>query len=153
MNSVKYSILIAFILIICSCKQEPKCLITNEALYFSNGIKNGFTIQLINVSKFDTAGIPLEYAEDIVRADFVNETSKEIKDVFFSKKNPNGYWSYQLSGKIDTLPIKFEKGKWYRLASNEFCKGIFCTTNYHFFIYKADNGNLSIYIRYYGSNF
>lgn len=145
MKKLKCVILFAIFLANLSCTQRTICKIDKESLYFSKGIANGFTIQLINVSKFDTNGIPIEYKEDIIRTDFVNEVSKKINKVYFFKENANSHWNYQLSGKFNTIPIEFENEKWYLISSNEFEKGIFKNINYWFFIYKDNLDNFHLY--------
>lgn len=138
-------ILFALVSVNFSCTQKTICNIDNESLYFSQGIANGFTIQLVNVSKFDTNGVPTEYKEDVIRTDFVNEVSKKINRIYFLKENANSHWSYQLSEKFNTIPIEFEKGKWYIITSNEFKKGIFQNIYFRFFIYKDSSNKFHLF--------
>jgi hypothetical protein len=86
-------LLATFILINFSCDKNIYCCIDNQDIYFDHGVLNNFTIQLINVSKFDSEGIPIDYKETTIRTDFINEVSKKIYKIYFFKKNENGHWN------------------------------------------------------------
>lgn len=146
-------ILLGFITLNVSCIRDRTCVVTDDTIYISTGIKDRLVIQLIKVSTFDEQGIPKEYEEDTVRVDFINESSKRIKTIKLFSANPSSVWQYKFSGRFEVFPISFVSGRWYLISSGEFKYGIFNTNNFEFYVFKDHLGSFTIHKKYFGSNF
>lgn len=134
---------------ITSCKGDD-CFVTEDYVSNENDFTTGFTIQKIKVQKFNANGYPQYYIEDTLRIDLITLKSDVVDKVWFNKRSSDYYWKMNLQNKkYETLPIKFDKGEWYVLWSNDFDnkrKGI----SYHFFISRDSMERLHIFKEEYG---
>jgi hypothetical protein len=119
-------------------------LVTHEYVYNSNGFRKGFTIQEI-VFKDIKNKIPDLYSKGDVRMDLFYSDSGEVKKkIWFHKDNENYYWSYHYGKKYKTMPVNFEKGKWYLLWSNEFDTAM-RTSRIEFYLSMDSMGKIQVY--------
>lgn len=136
--------IIIFLLFFTSCSKN-KFHITETYAFNSAGFNKGFTIQLLNVYEYDSSGLPKTY-KDSLRVDLNYSGQGKIKKkIWFFRDNENYYWTYKLENKYSTIPINFEKGKWYGLWSNQFTSGMLKTNIHSYFLYRDSSGKLEIF--------
>lgn len=139
------------LVIFCGCDSK-RFTITEDYIYDSEGFSTGFTINALKVSKFDSTGLPKEF-KDSIRVDLITTGIGGIpKKIWFNKSNEGYYWTKTLDDKYETMPLKFEKGVWYHLWSNEFKTDILKTNLHSFFLNKDEKG-LQVLEQVQGLNF
>jgi len=120
--------------------------VTDDYAYNSAGFDKGFSIQLLKVKEFDKGGKPKIFDSDSLRADLNYSSDGKIKNkLWFYKDNENYYWTYDLRERYKTLPLKFEKGKWYLLWSSTFNSGLANANSHRFFIHIDSIGKFNVF--------
>lgn len=133
-----------FLLLLISCSKK-KFNITETYVFNSAGFHKGLTIQLLKVYEYDSNGLPKTY-KDSLRVDLNYSDYGKIKNkIWLFRDNENYYWTYRLKSKYSTMPIRFEKGEWYGLWSNEFYSGMLKTNFHSFFLYRDSTGRLKVF--------
>jgi hypothetical protein len=139
----KIIICIAIMFLFIKCK-EDRYVVTEDYVYNSDGFKQGFTVQQIEVKELKD-GIPALYKRSDNKVDLLYSLTGDIKKkIWFYKDNGNYYWSYWYGKKHKAMPFRFESGKWYLLWSNEFGVKL-NTSRIEFYIYKDSLQKISIH--------
>ncbi len=141
---MRRAIYFLFFILLLGCA-SPEVEVTGDYLYSERGVTNGFTVHLIEVTELNEQSYPKQYKETSERADLVaTGLSPRLNKIYFFKKNEGYYWSYTGNVKHDVLPFEFKSGKWYLIWSKDFDNSLE-TSSVQFFIYRNDNGVVSVY--------
>jgi len=134
------------LIVLASC--GSKFHITEEYIYNSKGFSSNLSLTVLGVvDSFDIDGLPVN-AQKLLRIDLHHSQLPVKKKIFFFKENDGYYWQVFLSNeRYNTLPIKFEKGKWYSIWGGNMESGMF-NENYHsFFLYIDSTGKMNVHER------